>query len=139
MSKRRHWRGRPARIPVPENRKVLIVLTGLEHTEAGGRQFVFCTAGQSSEGFFLYPKDMASPDGGKDLAACCADCRTEKGEPESHWIVDFKTALFEGYVDTETGGYIVTPLSIIRNLMERGLLGSILIREGPSRRKRAAS
>ncbi len=132
MSKRRITQRRreepDQRIPVPTSRE-LIVLTGLEHMEAAGRQFVFCT--EENQGFFLAREDMVSPDGDNDLAARCKHCKTEGGEAETHWIVDFKPALFEGKVDTENDGYIVTPLLLIRNLMEAG--------PGLSLAKRAAS
>jgi len=105
------------KIPVPEIADELIVLTGLTHMEAGKR-FAFCTAHQANDGFFLGPEDMVSPDGGKDLAARCPDCKTEAGEAETHWVVDFRTALLEGRVDTEDGGYILMPLSLINLNLE---------------------
>jgi hypothetical protein len=106
------------KILVPKNGNEVIVLTGLAHTEAG-EQFAFCTAAQNSDGFFLGPEDTASPDGGKDLAARCRHCKTEAGEPETHWIVDFRTALLEERLETEDdGGYILTPLALINLNLE---------------------
>ena len=105
------------KIPVPENGHKVIVLTGLTHMEAR-KQFAFCTAAQNSDGFFLGQEDMVSPDGGKDLAARCPGCETEAGEAETHWVVDFRTALIEGRLDTEDGGYILMPLSLINLNLE---------------------
>ncbi len=108
-------------LPVPTSGE-LIVLTGLTHMEAG-KQFAFCTAWQASDGLFLGPEDMVSPDGGEDLAARCWHCKTEAGEAETHWIVDFRTALLEGRLETgDDGGYIITPLMLINlNLEVHGI------------------
>jgi hypothetical protein len=128
--KNRKIRKPAPKIPIPKNGAELIVLTGLVHEETG-RQFVFCTKKSAGQGFFLAREDMVSPDGDKDLAARCEHCMTEGDEPETHWIVNFKTALYEEMVDTGNDGYIVTPALLIRNLMEHG--------SGLSPAKRAAS
>lgn len=110
--------GKPDRkIPVPTD-NVVIVLTGLVHEETG-RQFVQCTDERwDFNGFLLSPEDMGSPDGGNALAARCEHCKTEAGEAKTHWIVDFKTALLEGRVDVEEGGFWIGPLSLIQGLFE---------------------
>jgi hypothetical protein len=90
--------------------------------EAGkslGRELAFCTAHQDESAFFLGADDMESPDGDKDLAARCEHCHVEGSEEaETHWVTDFKTAVFEGMVQTQEGGFILDSASLLKNLIE---------------------
>ena len=107
MRNRKIGRKPDRKIPVPKNGDELIVLTGLVHVETG-RQFAFCTQ-EGAEGFFLSPEDMARPDGCDDRVARCKYCKVEgTEEAETHWIVDFRTALAEGRVDTENGDHVIS-------------------------------
>ena len=116
------------KMPVPKNGDELIVLTGLVHTETG-REFAFCTL-DGAEGFFLGPEDMASPDGGKDLAARCGECAAEAGGAPTHWIVDFRTALGLGRIMADDGGggsadHVLSNLSILNNLVQTRGAGAL--------------
>ncbi len=122
------------KIPVPKNCDTLIVLTGLMHTETG-HHFAFCTA-DSNEGFFLDPEDMESPDGGEDLTADCERCKTKSGQAETHWIVNFRTALSEGRVDIEDGDHCLSDLSLINNLLGARWAGPV---ERPATARKAAT
>ncbi len=121
MKNRKIGRKPDRKMPAPTSGDELIVLTGLVHTETG-RQLVFCTA-DGAEGFFLGPEDMGSPDGGKGLAARCERC----GGDETHWIMDFRTALSEGRVsaDVDEGDHVLSNLSLIKNLVEVGGAGPV--------------
>jgi hypothetical protein len=119
MKNRKKIRKPDRKMPAPTSNE-RIILTGLLHMEAGEslrRELAFCTAHQNEEAFFLSPEDMTSPDGDKDLAARCGRCKSEGGEAETHWVEDFRTTVFGGYVDME-GGYILTPLFLLENLAE---------------------
>lgn len=121
------------RLPAPTSCE-LIVLTGLVHMEAGeslGRELAFCTAHQNSDAFFLGPEDMATPDGYADQAARCCHCKEgETGEAETHWVVDFRTAVFEGVVNTQEAGIIIEPASLLKNLADCHGTGPVAKRAG---------
>jgi hypothetical protein len=126
------------RMPVPTSRE-RIVLTGLVHMEAGkslGRELAFCTDDQNGTAFFLGPEDMQSPDGDEGLAALCYHCESEAGEAERHWVIDLRTALFDGRVDTAEGALCLPQRFLLRNLAEAHGTGPVAM---PAAARKAAT